>query len=116
MQVAARRVDPKELRDLDAGKYVVSEPQKEDKVDVKVNVDIPLVPIEPLPVIKKKRGFASMSREQVSAISSKGGKAAHAAGTAHKFTTAEAQAAGRKGGTAPHARRGKGPKNPGSAT
>jgi len=47
-----------------------------------------------------KRGFASMSEEKQREIASKGGKAAHARGTAHKFTTAEAQAAGRKGGLA----------------
>ncbi len=55
----------------------------------------------------KKRGFAAMTREQVSAIASKGGKAAHAAGTAHQFTSEKAKEAGRKGGNAPHARRGR---------
>ena len=35
---------------------------------------------------------------QVAAISSKGGKAAHAMGTAHQFTSDEARAAGKKGG------------------
>lgn len=82
----------------------------EGRINVEVNVKLdPVVPVEPLPKIKKKRGFAAMSREQVSAIASKGGKAAHAAGTAHQFTTEEAQAAGKKGGKAPHVRRGKGP-------
>jgi hypothetical protein len=33
-------------------------------------------------------------------IASAGGKAAHAKGTAHKFTSAEAKRAGRKGGRA----------------
>ena len=47
---------------------------------------------------KKKRGFACMSREQVQEISRKGGIAAHANGTAHKFTKEEAREAGRKGG------------------
>jgi uncharacterized protein len=46
---------------------------------------------------KKPRGFA--------AISKKGGKAAHAAGTAHEFTTEEARTAGSKGGRAMHAKR-----------
>ncbi len=41
---------------------------------------------------------------------SKGGKAAHEQGTAHKFTKEEAAAAGRKGGTAKHRVRGRGPK------
>lgn len=59
---------------------------------------------------KKRRGFACMNRELVSAIASKGGKAAHAAGTAHQFTREEAREAGRKGGTAPHVRRGRGPR------
>ena len=45
------------------------------------------------------RGFASMSAEKKREIASKGGKAAHAQGTAHKWTSAEAQAAGRKGGS-----------------
>lgn len=58
---------------------------------------------------KRKRGFAAMDPSRVSEIASKGGKAAHAAGTAHQFTTEEARAAGRKGGTAPHRRRGRGP-------
>lgn len=56
------------------------------------------------------RGFAAMDRAVVSAIASKGGKAAHAAGTAHRFTTEEATAAGKKGGNAPHVRRGRVPK------
>lgn len=51
-----------------------------------------------------------MDRAQVSAIASKGGKAAHAAGTAHRFTREEAQAAGRKGGAAHHERRGRAPR------
>jgi general stress protein YciG len=45
-----------------------------------------------------KRGFASMDRERQREIASRGGKAAHEKGTAHEFTVAEAQAAGRKGG------------------
>ena len=45
-------------------------------------------------------------------IASKGGKAAHAAGTAHQFSSDEARNAGRKGGVAPHVRRGRGPRNP----
>lgn len=50
------------------------------------------------PVRGRGKGFASMSQEQRSAIASKGGKAAHALGTAHKWTSEEAQAAGRIGG------------------
>lgn len=47
---------------------------------------------------KGKQGFASMSREEQRRIASKGGKIAHQKGTAHKWTTEEARAAGRKGG------------------
>ena len=47
----------------------------------------------------KGRGFAAMSPEKKREIASKGGKAAHALGTAHKWTSEEAQAAGRKGGS-----------------
>lgn len=39
-----------------------------------------------------------MDREKQRAIASKGGKAAHAKGTAHEFTPEEARRAGRKGG------------------
>lgn len=46
-----------------------------------------------------------MDKEKVREMASRGGKAAHAAGTAHQFTSDEARAAGRKGGLASHARR-----------
>lgn len=45
----------------------------------------------------KGRGFASMTKEKQREIASKGGKAAQAAGTAHRWTSEEARAAGRKG-------------------
>lgn len=45
-----------------------------------------------------KRGFASMDGEKQRTIASKGGKAAHAKGTAHEWSSDEARAAGRKGG------------------
>jgi general stress protein YciG len=51
---------------------------------------------------KSNRGFAGMDAEKQRQIASKGGKAAHAKGTAHKFTPAEAREAGRKGGQAAH--------------
>ena len=44
------------------------------------------------------RGFGSMSPEKKREIASKGGKAAHRLGVAHKWTSEEAQIAGRKGG------------------
>lgn len=58
--------------------------------------------------IHRPRGFAAMDRAKVSEIASKGGKAAHAHGTAHQFTSEEAREAGKKGGVAPHVRRGRG--------
>ncbi len=45
-----------------------------------------------------KRGFASMDPNKQREIASKGGRAAHAKGTAHEFTADEARFAGRKGG------------------
>jgi general stress protein YciG len=51
-----------------------------------------------------KRGFGSMSPEKQREIARKGGKAAHAKGTAHEFTPEEAREAGRKGGKAAHAK------------
>jgi hypothetical protein len=43
-------------------------------------------PTQPAPATPKPRGFAAISPERRRDISSKGGKAAHAAGTAHRFT------------------------------
>lgn len=48
----------------------------------------------------KGRGFAGMDPEQQREIASEGGRAAHASGHAHEFTSEEARAAGRKGGEA----------------
>lgn len=69
-----------------------------------------LPPATPEARPRRPRGFAAMDRSKVSEIASKGGKAAHAAGTAHQFTSDEARAAGHKGGVAPHVRRGRGPR------
>jgi general stress protein YciG len=49
---------------------------------------------------KSRRGFASMDEGRQREIASKGGRAAHAKGTAHEFDSSEARAAGRKGGEA----------------
>lgn len=49
---------------------------------------------------RSNRGFASMDRSKQKEIASKGGKAAHAKGTAHEFDSGEAREAGRKGGMA----------------
>lgn len=48
------------------------------------------------------RGFASMDDGRQREIASKGGKAAHEKGSAHKFSSAEARIAGSKGGKAAH--------------
>lgn len=45
-----------------------------------------------------RRGFACISPERRREIASKGGKKAHARGTAHRWTPEEARAAGKKGG------------------
>lgn len=55
-----------------------------------------------------KRGFASMNIEKQRLIASKGGRAAHAKGTAHEWSPEEARAAGRKGGES-RGNRGRGP-------
>ena len=49
---------------------------------------------------KSRRGFASMDPSRQREIASKGGKAAHAKGTAHEWTSDEARVAGQKGGVA----------------
>jgi general stress protein YciG len=49
---------------------------------------------------RTRRGFASMDPMKQREIASKGGKAAHAQGSAHEFSTDEARTAGRKGGEA----------------
>lgn len=46
------------------------------------------------------RGFASMDPHKQREIASKGGRAAHAQGTAHEWSSDEARVAGRKGGAA----------------
>lgn len=49
---------------------------------------------------KSSRGFGRMASSRQREIASKGGKAAHAKGKAHVFTSEEARAAGRLGGLA----------------
>jgi hypothetical protein len=51
------------------------------------------------------RGFASMDEKKQREIASKGGKASHAKGTGHEFSSSEASEAGRKGGQATQGRR-----------
>lgn len=45
-----------------------------------------------------KRGFAALDPEKQREIARLGGRAAHAQGKAHEFTSEEAKVAGRKGG------------------
>lgn len=47
---------------------------------------------------KSRRGFASMDPAKQREIASRGGRAAHAKGTAHQWSADEAREAGRKGG------------------
>jgi hypothetical protein len=51
------------------------------------------------------QGFASLGAERRRQMSSKGGRAGHEQGTAHKYTTAEASAAGKKSAAARRARK-----------
>jgi uncharacterized protein len=66
--------------------------------------DGPPAPVNAEPP-RRQRGFAAMDRSLVQSIARKGGKAAHATGRAHEFTSEEARVAGHKGGKASHARR-----------
>jgi general stress protein YciG len=50
--------------------------------------------------MKQRKGFALMEPKKRREIASKGGKAAHAKGTAHRWTSEKAKIAGRKGGKA----------------
>lgn len=59
----------------------------------------------PAPAPRRPRGFATMTPEARSEISRKGGRAAQSSGRAHRFTSEEATAAGRKGGRATAAAR-----------
>ncbi len=102
------------MNDHDTTMHVTSnDPQK--TAAATVTSDASAVPQPAAPRPKQRRGFAAMDPRLVAEIASKGGKAAHAAGTAHEFTADEARAAGRKGGLAPHARRRSGSQPPQSA-
>ncbi|MCA1323635.1 KGG domain-containing protein [Herbaspirillum sp. alder98] len=57
------------------------------------------------PGSNSNRGFAAMDPQKQRQIASMGGKAAHAKGAAHEFTSAEAREAGRKGGLNSHGRK-----------
>lgn len=47
---------------------------------------------------KQHKGFRAMDPAKQREIAAKGGKAAHAKGTAHEWTSEEARLAGKKGG------------------
>jgi len=53
---------------------------------------------EKRPADSGPRGFAALDRVKRLELARRGGLAAHARGTAHEFSTEEAQRAGRKGG------------------
>ncbi len=55
----------------------------------------------------KPRGFAAMDPDTQREIASKGGRAAHAKGTAHEWTARTASKAGALGGKASRGGRGK---------
>jgi hypothetical protein len=57
-----------------------------------------------------------MSPEKQREIASKGGRAAHAKGTAHEWTPEEARTAGRRGGQVSRGGRGRLPGAPGTDT
>ncbi|HVG12824.1 MAG TPA: KGG domain-containing protein [Flavisolibacter sp.] len=61
---------------------------------------------------RARRGFAAMDREKQKQIASQGGRAAHQLGVAHRWTSAEASEAGRKGGQ--HSRGSRSPAEEGS--
>jgi general stress protein YciG len=50
----------------------------------------------PTTTTARLRGFAAMSPEKKKEIASMGGRAAHACGRAHQFSSEEARAAGKK--------------------
>lgn len=78
----------------------------ETKAVEPVVADAPPASAEAVPTpTRARRGFATLDPARVREIASKGGKAAHAAGTAHQFTSDEARVAGRRGGQASNARR-----------
>ncbi len=56
---------------------------------------------------KQPRGFAVMDADKQRRIASAGGKAAHANGHGHEWTSAEARVAGRKGGHVSRGGRGR---------
>jgi general stress protein YciG len=84
----------------------IIEQKKADTQQSELEADRPPTKPDPRAQPRRRRGFAAMDPALVREIARKGGKAAHAAGTAHEFASGEeARAAGRKGGLATHAKR-----------
>lgn len=54
---------------------------------------------------KARRGFAAMPVDTQRRLAALGGKASHAKGTGHQWTSAEARVAGERGGRSTGARR-----------
>lgn len=53
---------------------------------------------------RRPTGFAAMQPEKLRQVAQQGGRTAHARGVAHRFTSAEARAAGRRSGERRRAR------------
>ena len=81
--------------DRERQRDVISEPSRGSSMSASANGGNGNAPTR-----KSARGFASMDSSKQREIASKGGRAAHAKGTAHEFDSNEARAAGRKGGMA----------------
>jgi general stress protein YciG len=64
------------------------------------------------PVKKQRRGFAAMDPAKRREIAKMGGKASHAQGTGHEWTSETARIAGAKGGAASRGGHGKIDKDP----
>jgi hypothetical protein len=76
----------------------VSEEIQPVKINIYKKAELIVIISIPMSVKRKKRGFALLSKGQLPAVASAGGKAVHAKGNAHMWTHAEAIKAGSKGG------------------
>ncbi len=78
------------------------EPEPERELELEPNhMIIPDEGFAPAPKpepTKSRKGFAAMDDATKRDLASRGGRAAHAAGTAHEWTVESAKAAGHKGG------------------
>ena len=82
------------------------ESNDDTRMDTEVSAEThEVMPGLPTDKPRRPRGFAAMDPKLVSELATRGGKAAHRAGTAHEFTSEEARIAGRKGALATHAKR-----------